>query len=151
MVAQHSAYPVSVSVCSRLTNVCRCRFDTATSTPWSVDLPAMFGVVSVWLHGLGTSTVSCFALLHLADTHALNLELYRLDLDSTTLALGSNDPIRTFGVSLGWLRCMSAFQVSHFDFLQLADVYRCNFDSSMSTSTLNGSVRMVWTSEEWPR
>ena len=65
------AYPVSVSICSCSTNVCRCGFDTAVSTPWSVDLPATFGVVSGWLHSLGTSTVSHFALLRLADTHAI--------------------------------------------------------------------------------
>ncbi|KIM62608.1 hypothetical protein SCLCIDRAFT_24902 [Scleroderma citrinum Foug A] len=55
--------------------------DAATSTVGCMDPTETFQVVSVWLHGVAMS-------------QTLDLELYRLNLDSTTSALGSNDPIQ---------------------------------------------------------
>ena len=100
----------------RSTDVSRCGFDTAASTPWSVDLPAMFGVVSGWLRGLGTSVVSRFALLHLADTHALNLELFRFNLGPIASMAGSNDLQATFQVIWRWLCGARESMVSRFIF-----------------------------------
>ncbi|KIM65562.1 hypothetical protein SCLCIDRAFT_22724 [Scleroderma citrinum Foug A] len=51
----------------------------------------------------------------------------------------------------GWLRCAGAFQVSHFDFLGLADIYRCDFDSSAPTAPCDKSVQTFCRMDGWPR
>ena len=154
-------YPVSRFDFWRLANVetlnldlHRFDFDVATLTPGSVDLPATFRVVSGWPHSMGTSQVSHFAFLRYFSTDTLDLKLYRCDLDPTTspsLSNESNDSVRTFRGVFGWLRCVSAFMVSLFDFGHLADVYRLDFESSTSTPRPNGSEWTLCVLDGWLR
>ena len=53
------------------------------------------------------------------------------------------------GVS-AWLHGVGAYPVGCFDFLRLADLYRFDFDSTMSMAMSNVSVRMVCVSDGWP-
>ena len=127
-------------------------FDAAMSTPVSVDLPAMFRVVSGWLRGMGMSQVSRFAFLRYFSTDTLDLELYRCDLDPTASpspSNKSNDSVRTFRGVFGWLRCVSASMVSLFNFGRLANVYRFRFDSSMSTAASDESVQTFCGLDRW--
>ena len=123
--------------------------DSIASLPQSIDLQASLRCVSAWLSGPSTSLVSCFIFLCLFVIHMLDLDIYRHDLDVAASTHGSNDPIQTFRVIPWWLHDSRASQVSHFDFFRLADVSRFEFDSSMSTSMPNVSVRMVWVSDGW--
>ena len=130
----------------------RFNFDAAMLMPGSVDLPATFRVVSGWLHGMGTSQVSCFAFLRYFSTDMLDLELYRCDLDPTASpspSNKSNDSVRTFRGVFGWLRCVSASMVSLFDFGHLANIYRFRFDSSTSTAVSDESVRTFCRLDRW--
>ena len=104
-----------------------------------MDPTETFGVVSGWLRDVGTSAVSGFVFSCHFVIHTLDLELSRHDLDSTTSALGSNDPIQVFRIVCGWLRCASALQVSLFKLLRHfvvdaldPDVYRSDLVSSTS-------------------
>ena len=99
--------------------------------PGSVDLPATFQVVSGWLHGMGMSQVSHFVFLHLIDADVLDLEHYRYDLHPATSMPGSNNPIGTYGVSLGWLRKSGTSAVSDFVFSRLIDTNALNLESSI--------------------
>ena len=123
----------------RLIDVCRLQFDTAASTAGRMDSIWTVWQVSGWLHDSRASQVSCFSVLLLFVVQTLDLELSRHDLDSTTSALGSNDPIQAFRIICGWLRCASALQVSLFKLLHHfvidtldPDVYRSDLVSSAS-------------------
>ena len=50
-----------------------------------------------------------------------------------------------------WLRSAHVFEVSRFDLLRLVDVYRFEFESSMSTVASDESIRTVWMLGGWPR
>ena len=69
-----SASKVGVLDFFHSTDVYRSRFDSAALTAGSNDPTETFGVVSGWLHDVGTSMVSGFALSRLIDADILNLE-----------------------------------------------------------------------------
>ena len=101
---------------------------------------------------MGTAQVSRFAFLRYFSTDMLDLELYRCDLDPTASpspSNESNDSVRTFRGVFGWLHCVSASMVSLFDFGHLADVYRLDFESSMSTPRPNGSEWTLCMLDGW--
>ena len=89
------------------------------------------------------SKVSPSAILHSTD-------ISRFRFDVATSTPGSNDPIGMSGGVSELLVSSGTFQVSHFDFLHLANIYRNGFDSSMSTLMPNESVWMVWMLDGWP-
>ena len=69
-----NVFKVSVSVPFHLIDICRCSLDVATLTAGFIDPMESFGDVSRWLCDAGMSTVSGFALSHLIDTYALDLQ-----------------------------------------------------------------------------
>ena len=71
-----------------LTDVFRYNFDLITLMAESMDPIETFWVVLAWLHGTGTSAVSCFTFSSLAD-------LYRCEFDSPTLKLMPSESIWT--------------------------------------------------------
>ena len=90
----------------------------------------MFGVVSGWLRNAGTSAVSGFALFHLIDAYALDLQ------SSVFVPMLPRHP----GLEGKFLRPsyplyrspgrpdrVNALKVSLLDFLRLVDIYRCGF------------------------
>ena len=96
--------------------------------------------------------MSGFDLLLLFVIETLDLELYRPDLDSITLPLlsnKSNDSIGPFWIILGWLRYTGTFQVSHFDFLCLADFYSFDLESFSLTAMPNVSIWMICMVDGW--
>ena len=113
-----------------------------TLTPGSIDPTGMSGRVSGWLRGAGTYPVSPFDLLRCFVIQTLDPDLYRFDLQSSTLPPGSNDLIQAFQVVSAWLRNPTAFQVSHFDFSCCFDLYR--FDLDPITSTMPSNIS-IWT------
>ena len=141
---------VGVSTVPRLTDISRSRFHLAMSTDESNDSVSMLWRVTGWLRGAGMSTVSLFVFSCRFVTDTLDLDLYRSDLDGNALMPGSNDPVHTFHIVSAWLRCAGAFLVSRFDFWHLADSCTYGFDSSMSTSTPNMSIRTICRSDRWP-
>ena len=93
---------------------------------------------------MGTSAVSRFTLLHLADAHALNLELFRFDLGLIALTAGSNDLQAMFRVIWRWLRgaresVVSCFIFSPWFVVEMLDLelYRFNLDSIVTTAGSN--------------
>ena len=127
---------VSPSTVLRSTDMSRFRFDAATLTLGSNDPIGTYGGVSTQLGGVGMSQVSDFIFSCSIDTDVLVLEFYRFDLVLIASTAGSNDLQATLRVVLEWLRESDALWVSRSDFLRLADIYRCKFDSSTSTSPM---------------
>ena len=142
----------------RLTDVCRFRFDAATSTLGSNDPIGTYGEVSAWLGSLSTSQVSRLVFLRCFVTDPLDLGLYRCDLDAATLMAGSMDSVSTFWKVSGWLHNVAMSQVSHFMLLRLihADVlnlelYRYDLDSIPSTPESNDSIGTFRVDYRWLR
>ena len=135
----------------RSTNVCRFKFNAAALTPGSVDLLAMFRVVSGWLHGMGTSQVSHFMFLCLIDTDALDLEHYRYDLQPATSTPGSNDPIGSFWVISVWLHDSAASQVSISVRFHPINISRYDFDSTTLTPGSNDPIGTYGVGLGWLR
>ena len=134
-------HPVSHFDFCGLADICRYGFDAAALTVESNDSISTVWRDSGWLRDVGTSQVSRFAFLRYFGIDALNPDLHRFDLQSSTSTPGSNDPMQTFRVVLGWLRYAGASAVSHFVILCLfvvdtldLDLYRFNLDSSGSTA-----------------
>ena len=90
-----------------------------------------FRGISGWLHSVAMSQVSHFVLLRLIHAGALNLELYRYDLDSIATTAWSIDPMETFGAGLGWLRESGMSAVSDFVFSRLIDADALDLRSSV--------------------
>ena len=131
-----NAFKVSISVPFCSINVCRCDLDAATLMAESNDSISMVWRVSGWLCNVGMSQVSHFTFLHYFGIDTLDLDVDRLDLDSTTSLLPSNesnDSVQTFQIILGWLRSLGMYLVSLFDFSHWIDVYRCDLDTAAST------------------
>ena len=103
---------VSPSADSRSTDVCRFRFDAATSTLGSNDPIGTYRGVSAWLGSLGTSQVSHLVFLHCFVTDPLDLGLYRCDLDAATLMAGSMDSVSMFWKVSGWLRNVAMLDIN---------------------------------------
>ena len=100
----------------------------------SNDHVESFGVVwsvSEWLHHGGAYLVSRFLFFRCFVTDALDPELYRFDLDAVRSTAGSNDPMETFGVGLGWLCESGTSAVSDFIFSCLIDADALNLWSSI--------------------
>ena len=142
---------VSPSADSHSTDVCRFRFDAATSTLGSNDPIGTYRGVSARLGSLGMSQVSRLVFLRCFVTDPLNLGLYRCDLDVATLTAGSMDSVSTFWKVSGWLRNVAMSQVSCFDFLCCFDLYSFDFESSASMAPSSGSVRTICGIGGWPR
>ena len=85
-----TALKVGVSAVPRLINVCRFGFDAGVLMVGSMDSVSTFWGVSEWLHGAGMSAVSLFVFSRRFVTDTLDLDLYRSDLDSTTVSSTSN-------------------------------------------------------------
>ena len=126
-----NASQVSLLDLQRLINVFRIGFDAATLTAGSMDSVLTFWKVSRWLHNVAMSQVSHFVLLRLIHAGALNLELYRYDLDSIATTPWSIDPMETFGAGLGWLRESGMSAVSDFVFSRLIDADALDIWSSV--------------------
>ena len=126
-------------------------FNVAASMPGSVDLPAMFQVVSRWLHGMGTSQVSHFVFLCLIDADVLDLERYRYNLHPAVSTPGSNDPIGSFWVVSAWLHDSTASQVSISVHFHPINVSRYNFDSTALTPGSNDPICTYGVSLGWLR
>ena len=131
--------------------VSRFNFEFSTSTVPCNESRWTVWMSDEWLRNVGMSQVSRFVPLHYFVIHTLNLEHYRYDLYSIALTAGSNDSILTLLSVSVWLCSAHVFEVSHFDFLRLADVYSFKFDASGSPSMFNVSVRVVCGSDGWPR
>ena len=144
-------FEVSLLDLFRLTDVCRCNFGAATSMPGSVDLPAMFQVVSGWLHGMGMSQVSHFMFLHLIDADVLDLEHYRYDLHPAMSTPGSNNPIGLFRVISMWLHDSAASQVSISVRFHLINISRYDFDSTTLTPGSNDPIGTYGVGLGWLR
>ena len=138
-----NASKVSVSTCFHSTNVFRSDLHVATSMAGSMDSIAMFWWVSEWLHGAGMYLVSVLDFLCLIDTDALDLYLYRFNLDvivSLSPSNKSNDSAGLFQIVSRWLCRAGAYPVSRFDFLRLAGLYRLDFDGNVSTPGANDPI-----------
>ena len=86
-----TTFKVSVSVFTRLTDISRYGFDTATLTVGSMYPMESFGSIWRWLHGMGMSQVSASAV-------SCSTDICRLGFDVATLTDGSIDHARLFGV-----------------------------------------------------
>ena len=111
---------------------------------------ATFRGILWWLHGPDAFWVSPFTVFPFFVIETLDPDLYRSDLYFSTSTPVSNDPIGTFRVISGWLRCAGAFLVNRFVFLHLADFYSFKLEPSVSTLMPNESVRTVCVSDGWP-
>ena len=136
-----NASKVSPSADSRSTDVCRFRFDAATSTLGSNDPIGMSRKVSAWLRSAGTHLVSHFDFCGLAD-------ICRYGFNVAALTVESNDSISTVWRDSGWLHDVGTSQVSHFAFLCYfdtdaldLDLYRFDFGSIASTLGSNDPIR----------
>ena len=112
---------VSPFTVSSSTDVCRSRFDMATSTDESNDSVSVLWRVTRWLRSVDVLQVSLSVFSRCFIVDALDLGLYRFDIDpiaSPSPSTESNDSIRTFLIILGWLRCASVLQVSLFEILR---------------------------------
>ena len=145
-----NASKVSPSGVSHSTDVSRFCFDVAASTDESNDSISTLWRVSGWLRSTGTSQVSHFAVLHLFIVDMLDLDVYRCDLDATTLTVGSNYPTAMFQNVSAWLHDSRASQVSLFDFMHLADICSFKFESSVLTAPSNNSIWTVRGTDMWP-
>ena len=91
---------------------------------------ATFGVVSGWLRDVGTSAVSGFALSHLIDAYALNLQssIFAPMLPRHPGLEGKFlRPSYPLYRSPGRLDHVNVLKVSLLNFLRLVDIYRCSF------------------------
>ena len=112
---------VSPFTVSSSTDVCRSRFDMATSTDESNDSVSVLWRVTRWLRSVDVLQVSLSVFSRCFIVDALDLGLYRFDIDpiaSPSPSTESNDSIRTFLIISGWLRCASVLQVSLFEILR---------------------------------
>ena len=80
--------------------------------------------------------MSHLEFLGLVGTDALDLKLYRSDLDAATLMAGSMDSISTFWRVSEWLGESGLSQVSHLKFLGLFVIEMLDFQSSIFTPKL---------------
>ena len=87
---------VSISTVSHWVNVCRLDLDAAASTDESNDSVSALWRVTGWLRELGMSQVSHLIPLRCFVADALDLCLYRCDLNPTMSTAGSNDPNQAF-------------------------------------------------------
>ena len=129
-----NASKVSPSADSRSTDVCRFRFDAATSTLGSNDPIGTSRKVSAWLRSMGMHPVSHFDFCGLAD-------ICRYSFNAAALTVESNDSISTVWRDSGWLRDVGMSQVSRFAFLRYfgvdaldPDLHRFNLNPTMLTA-----------------
>ena len=91
---------------------------------------------------MNASKVGISAVLHSTD-------VFRFELNSSTLMFGPTDPMATLWGISAWLHDLGTSMVSRFDFFHLADVYRCDLDAATSTAGPMDSVSMVWIVYGW--
>ena len=139
----------STILCS--TDISRFCFDVAAATAGPMNSVSMVWRVSGWLRNVGTSQVNHLIPLHLFVIQMLDPDLYRFDLQSSTLPPGSNDLIQAFRVVSAWLHDPTVFQVSRFDFLCCFDLYRFNLDPAASMTLSNVSIRTFQSVCRWLR
>ena len=112
-------------------NVSRCNFDAATSMDESNDTVSTIWSVSRWLHSAAMSQVSLLAILRYFGVDTLDLDVYRLDLDSAMSTAGPMDPTGTFQNVSGWLCDVGMSAVSGFTLSHLIDTYVLDLQSSV--------------------
>ena len=136
------------------TNVYRSDFDTAALTPGPMDPMELFGRVSGWLRGPGTSAVS-----HSAFSSCIDLHSFDFQSSASTVVLPLHPALngkitnRSVLLSSSPLRpqCVNASQVSRLDFFCSTNVSRFNLDAAASTPGPMDSVLTVWSVSTWLR